>query len=121
MRNPWIGLSSYDEKMISKGYKFCGRSNATMELYSLVDNNINVTLYGKSGTGKSSFWKRNQSKRIPYYVGPCITKIIKCRYRKRHGNMCPWTVVYTIRNCDEFRNNGCNTEFKRNEIFEGLP
>lgn len=86
MRNPWIGLSSYDEKMISKGYKFCGRSNATMELYSLVDNNINVTLYGKSGTGKSSllcaglFPKLRANNYFPVYVRFDIKDITSSSY-----------------------------------------
>lgn len=52
--NPWIGLASYDEKIISEGYAFCGRSTATQELFSHVDNNLFVTMYGKSGIGKSS-------------------------------------------------------------------
>ena len=53
-RNPWLGLASYNDEAIENGYIFCGRSVATLELYSLVDNNIFVTLYGKSGIGKSS-------------------------------------------------------------------
>lgn len=53
-RNPWLGLATYDEQTIREGYKFCGRERATKELYSIVDNNICTTLYGKSGIGKSS-------------------------------------------------------------------
>lgn len=53
-RNPWLGLATYDEQSIREGYKFCGRERATKELYSIVDNNICTTLYGKSGIGKSS-------------------------------------------------------------------
>ncbi|MBQ8694486.1 MAG: PD40 domain-containing protein [Bacteroidaceae bacterium] len=53
-KNPWLGLLSYDEEKIGEGYKFCGRSLATQELFSLIDNNIFVTMYGKSGIGKSS-------------------------------------------------------------------
>ncbi len=55
--NPWIGLASYDEEKIAEGYAFCGRSTATQELYSHVDNNLLVTMYGKSGIGKSSLLK----------------------------------------------------------------
>ena len=55
--NPWIGLASYDEEKIAEGYVFCGRSAATQELYSHVDNNLLVTMYGKSGIGKSSLLK----------------------------------------------------------------
>ncbi|MBQ3122199.1 MAG: hypothetical protein IJC08_06320, partial [Bacteroidaceae bacterium] len=52
--NPWLGLATYDEESIKQGYKFCGRERATKELYSVVENNIITTLYGKSGIGKSS-------------------------------------------------------------------
>ena len=38
-RNPWLGLASYNDEAIENGYIFCGRSVATLELYSLVDNN----------------------------------------------------------------------------------
>ena len=55
-RNPWLGLASYEEHLVmgDNSYKFCGRADATSELFSLVDNNLFVTLYGKSGIGKSS-------------------------------------------------------------------
>lgn len=52
--NPWIGWSSYDETSIAQGNSFVGRSTETSELFSLIDNNLLVTLYGKSGIGKSS-------------------------------------------------------------------
>ena len=73
-RNPWIGLTSYNEDIISNGYMFCGRTAATMELYSLVDNNIFVTMYGKSGIGKSSilqaglFPKLRANSYLPVYI-----------------------------------------------------
>lgn len=72
--NPWLGLSSYDEEKIGAGYKFCGRSLATNELFSLVDNNILVTMYGKSGIGKSSllqaglFPKLRDNDYFPVYI-----------------------------------------------------
>ena len=53
-KNPWLGLAAYSDEATKNGYIFCGRSIATMEMYSLVDNNIFVTLYGKSGIGKTS-------------------------------------------------------------------
>lgn len=49
--NPWAGLSSYQE---GDGRQFCGRDNESFDVARLVDNNIFVTLYGKSGIGKSS-------------------------------------------------------------------
>lgn len=52
--NPWLGWSSYDEESLKNGYHFVGRSAEISELFSLIDNNLLVTLYGKSGIGKSS-------------------------------------------------------------------
>lgn len=53
--NPWRGLSPYTEpKAGEKTFVFCGRSKATRELTSLIHNNLFVTLYGKTGIGKTS-------------------------------------------------------------------
>ena len=54
IQNPWLGLATYDEQAVAQGYKFCGRERAINELYSIIDNNLLTTLYGKSGIGKSS-------------------------------------------------------------------
>lgn len=56
MDNPWMGPSSYEEPKASdkQEYKFCGRDNATWELTSLINDNLYVTLYGRSGIGKTS-------------------------------------------------------------------
>ena len=54
-RNPWAGLSSYsDPETIDNPLKFIGREEETVSVYSLIDNNLLVTLYGKSGIGKTS-------------------------------------------------------------------
>jgi len=53
MENPWKGLASYTEADI-KQYKFCGRSKATGKLFTLITNNLISTLYGKTGSGKTS-------------------------------------------------------------------
>lgn len=53
--NPWAGSSSYqDPENSDKRLKFCGRDNEIFDLSQLIDDNIFVTLYGKSGTGKTS-------------------------------------------------------------------
>ena len=53
--NPWAGLSSYQDPETSEvRLKFCGRDNESYDVADLIDNNIFVTLYGKSGTGKTS-------------------------------------------------------------------
>lgn len=54
-QNPWAGLSSYEDPAKSKQkLKFCGRDNETKEVARLIDDNFFVTLYGKSGIGKTS-------------------------------------------------------------------
>ena len=57
--NPWAGLSSYEdpEKAVREGRKpklFCGRDDESHQVTQLIGSNIFVTLYGKSGTGKTS-------------------------------------------------------------------
>ena len=54
-QNPWAGLSSYEDPAKSElKLKFCGRDNETKEVMRLIDDNFFVTLYGKSGIGKTS-------------------------------------------------------------------
>lgn len=53
--NPWKGLVSYTEEDVIEGrYIFSGRRDITLALLSMVKNNLLVTLYGKSGIGKTS-------------------------------------------------------------------
>lgn len=55
MDNPWRGLLSYkDPEKSQKQYKFCGRESAVSSIFAMVDNNLLVTLYGKTGIGKTS-------------------------------------------------------------------
>ena len=95
-KNPWIGLSSYDEKKLAEGYKFCGRSKAIMELYSLVDNNVFITMYGKSGIGKSSllcaglFPKLRANNYFPVYIRLGIDKNTTISYSE--------TIIENIQN-----------------------
>ena len=56
--NPWPGLSSYPDPDKSEVHlDFCGRDNESYDVANLIDNNIFVTLYGKSGSGKTSLLK----------------------------------------------------------------
>lgn len=56
--NPWKGLSSYDDPVETENpQKFCGRERESSELYRLIDDNLIITLYGKSGIGKTSLLK----------------------------------------------------------------
>lgn len=53
--NPWAGLASYQDPAVAeRKMLFCGRDNESMDLTELIEDNIFVTLYGKSGTGKTS-------------------------------------------------------------------
>ena len=55
-RNPWKGLSAYHEPQEGDDYiyKFCGRNNAIKDLVALVESNLYVTMYGRTGIGKTS-------------------------------------------------------------------
>lgn len=53
--NPWRGLASYKDPLKSKyQYYFCGRDTEIIELGNLIRNNLFVTLYGRTGVGKTS-------------------------------------------------------------------
>ena len=55
VQNPWAGLSPYeDPAKSSRKLKFCGRESEIFDLTRLIDDNFLVTLYGKSGIGKTS-------------------------------------------------------------------
>lgn len=54
-RNPWMGLASYcDPETSDYPFLFCGRKDESYDVSQLIEDNIFVTLYGKSGTGKTS-------------------------------------------------------------------
>lgn len=53
--NPWAGLASYeDPETTERKLKFCGRDDESYDVAKLIMSNIFVTLYGKSGIGKTS-------------------------------------------------------------------
>lgn len=53
--NPWAGLASYEDPATAKRkLKFCGRDDESYDVTKLIMGNIFVTLYGKSGIGKTS-------------------------------------------------------------------
>lgn len=55
IKNPWAGLSSYEDPINDANpLKFYGREKESVDLFNLIDDNIVVTLYGKSGIGKTS-------------------------------------------------------------------
>ena len=55
IQNPWAGLASYeDPDTAERKLKFCGRDDDSYDLAHLIMGNVFVTLYGKSGIGKTS-------------------------------------------------------------------
>lgn len=53
--NPWAGLASYEDPAKSeRKLKFCGRDNDIYDVARLIDDNLLLILYGKSGIGKTS-------------------------------------------------------------------
>ena len=54
-QNPWAGLASYeDPETAERKLKFCGRDDDSYDVARLIMGNVFVTLYGKSGIGKTS-------------------------------------------------------------------
>ena len=49
--NPWIGASAYEYEQKDSFY---GRKEESIEIKKLIEENICVTLYGRSGIGKTS-------------------------------------------------------------------
>ena len=56
IQNPWKGLAPYREPKDTdeSSYLFCGRDKAARELTSLIKSSLFVTLYGRTGVGKTS-------------------------------------------------------------------
>lgn len=53
--NPWAGLASYEDPSKSeRKLKFCGRDNDIYDVTRLIDDNLLLIMYGKSGIGKTS-------------------------------------------------------------------
>ncbi len=53
--NPWAGLASYeDPEFAHSSLTFYGRDDESYDMAKLISNNIIVTLYGRSGVGKTS-------------------------------------------------------------------
>ena len=56
MQNPWKGLAAYKEPKPTDDYTylFCGRESASAKLAELIESSLFVTLYGRTGIGKTS-------------------------------------------------------------------
>lgn len=53
--NPWMGTQPYnDPQSAVDSPLFCGRNKESYDLTALIEDNIFVTLYGRSGCGKTS-------------------------------------------------------------------
>ena len=72
MGNPWKALSSYD---INDKCCFCGRDEDIVKLCSLIEYNQVVTIYGKSGIGKTSLLKAGVYPQL--LIGDYLPKFIR--------------------------------------------
>lgn len=52
-KNPWLGLASYTEESLNE-HGFYGRNDAIEILCSFIRRNLIITMYGRSGIGKTS-------------------------------------------------------------------
>ena len=54
--NPWMALAAYNEPTSENNdeHKFCGRNEASYDVFHLIEENLCVTLYGRTGIGKTS-------------------------------------------------------------------
>lgn len=59
--NPWLGLASYSYE---DAYRFFGRENELEKLKDCICNNLITTIYGISGSGKTSFINAGMCPRI---------------------------------------------------------
>lgn len=83
MQNPWKLLSPYTEEDVeSLRYEFVGRKDEATELISLIDNNLCVTLYGKSGIGKTSLLQAGVFP-VLRHMGYCP---VICRFMKEKAD-----------------------------------
>lgn len=68
-KNPWPGLASYNPS-----YQFCGRNGSSADLLNMIENYEFVTLYGKTGVGKTSLLRAGvfpileNSGYVPVYI-----------------------------------------------------
>lgn len=54
--NPWMALAAYKEPTSENNneHKFCGRNEASYDVSHLIEENLCVTIYGRTGIGKTS-------------------------------------------------------------------
>lgn len=86
--NPWAGLASYEDPEVAKVHlKFCGRDDESYDVAKLITNNIFVTLYGKSGIGKTSLLNAGVFPELrlfnyyPFYLRLCSREGLSCSYQ----------------------------------------
>ncbi len=97
-RNPWPGLASYKDD----GYVFCGRRNAIAELVNIIENFRFVTLYGRTGIGKTSLLQAGvfpvlrMRNRIPIYI-----RLGKIDRRNEKGELIPFAQLIVERLVEE--------------------
>ena len=100
-KNPWRGLASYDDPQNNNtNYEFCGRDEEAAQIVRLVDNSLFVTLYGRTGVGKTSLLKAGVFPilRLHNYV-PLYVRLAHGNKDKSYAEI----VLNAIENCDELK------------------
>lgn len=122
-QNPWKFLMPYTEQdVIEARYEFAGRKIETTEMVSLIENNLCVTLYGKSGIGKTSLLQAGVFP-VLRCMGFCP---MVCRFKKgmdasktiinEIGNHCE--VVRTVDPSEDVCDDDSLSAFFRSHTFE---
>lgn len=99
--NPWRGLASYDDpKNNNTNYVFCGRDEEAAQIVRLVDNSLFVTLYGRTGVGKTSLLKAGVFPilRLHNYM-PLYVRLAHGNKDKSYAEI----VLNEIENCDDLK------------------
>lgn len=114
MMNPWIGLSSYTEDSI-KDYQFNGRSTAISTLAELIRQNLFVTLYGRSGIGKTSLLQAGVFPVLREYgMYPVSVRLNDIKNDRESASEVMWSRI-----CEVLSKQAC--KYKEDEIDPCVP
>lgn len=116
MKNPWLGLLSYqDPQKNNDDHIFCGRDAAISSLFAMIDNNLLVTLYGKTGIGKTSVLNAGV---FPLLRSRSYLPISIRLGKHNEANNIPYAYIIIKEIQDEIHENGGHIETKYPEIVE---
>ena len=112
-RNPWVGPQSYPiTKSVNSSFSFCGRSDDIFNFTRLIRENNIVTLYGRSGVGKTSLLNAGV---YPRLAAECFLPIILRLGQKDKGK----SIQYYIK--DNLERIVTDLRCSTNRIHESFP